>query len=277
MGIIGNTVGGQVVWSFASQLEVAEGVALVVLASALLVAAERSGLSPRVDHSLQARLDPRLSQLCTSLGVLGALSFGLLAACNFRVVNRVVDVFGLDLVQYPLRALSYVGGTPMGPGGRLGYGALALVAWIFAVACLSLGEGVRRAARLFAAPSILFLSVLVLVFDPGQMDIQAVNIASGATFEGVSLVSNWSLFVVSLSFTALGLARGRPLRALRKSVARLTPSAFSTPSGTRSPPLDQAAPARSRAAAAELESRRGPDPGSPGPAGSRSSRLSGED
>lgn len=207
MGVVGSTIGGQVVWSLASQFEVAEGALLVATSSFVLVVADRSGLASRLDVRLRKHAEPPFSHVFTFLAVLGALCFDLLAICNFKAVNHVVDVNGLDLVQYPLRTLSYLGGSAMGPGGSLGYGALALVAWTFTVASLTLGAGAKKAVTLFAVPSILFLTVVVLLFDPGQMDIQAINLVSGVTFQGVSLLSNWSLLVVSLSFTVLGIVR----------------------------------------------------------------------
>lgn len=226
MSVIGSTIGGQVVWSLASQFEVAEGALLVATSSFVLVAAERLGLASRLDLHLRKHVEPPISHAFTLLAVLGALCFDVLAICNFKAVNRVVDVNGLNLVQYPLRAFGYLGGDAMGPGGRLGYGALALAAWAFTVVFLTLGAGAKRAVKLFAVPSILFLTVVVLLFDPGQMDIQAVNLVSGVTFNGVSLLSNWSLMVVSLCFTVLSLARAKPGRKLGELTRSAKAAAF---------------------------------------------------
>jgi hypothetical protein len=54
-------------------------------------------------------------------------------------------------------------------------------------------------------PSILFLTIVVLLFDPREMDSQAINLVSGFTLNGISLLSNWFLLTVSLSLTIFEL------------------------------------------------------------------------
>ena len=201
-------------WSFVSQFEVLEGILVVAVVFFLALALEYLGFGALLNHRVFRRhVKSPLSHMCTFLAVLGAISYDLLAACNFRVVNRIIDIHGLNLVQYPLAVLGYLGGSAMGQDGRLGYGVVALLAWTFTLTALSLGTGVTRAVKLFALPSILFLTTLVLVFDPRQMDIQAINIVSGLTLDGVSLMSNWSLMTVSLSLTVFFAYRGLVARA----------------------------------------------------------------
>lgn len=202
MGVIAHTFGGDVVWSSVSQFEVLEGILLfgIVLIFVLEWDTLRVNLPFHV-RFLKNHLSPPISDVCLVLGVLGAVCYGLLAVCNFRRVDRVVDVKGIDLVKYPLSVLGYFGGSAWGPGGTIGYGALALLTWVFTIALLSLGVGAKRAVKIFAIPSILFLTGLVFLFDPTQMDSQALNAVSGVRYEGTSLLSNWFLLTVSLCLT----------------------------------------------------------------------------
>lgn len=226
MGVIANTFGGEVVWSFASQFEVTEGILVVAAVSFLAVAMRYFGFGSLFDnYVLRRHVKPPLSLLCTLIAGLGALGFDVMVLCNLQRLDRVIDVHGWNVVQYPLGLLGYLGGSAMGQGGRLGYGLLALLVWGFTFASLSLGAGVTRAVKLFALPSILFLTVVVFLFDPREMASQAINILSGVTFEGISLVSNWSLLTVSLSFTVLfayeGWARRDSTRLGRSTLVSL--------------------------------------------------------
>jgi hypothetical protein len=208
MGVIAHTFGGDVVWSWVSQFEVAEGI--LIVSSSLLVLTIADSLGIRIPAStrvIKKPIERNLSRACTTVAALGALSFYILAVCNLRRLDRIVDINGWNLVQYPLNLLGYLGGSAMGEHGQLGYGALALLVWGLTVSALSLGVGFAPAVKFFAVPSVLFLTVLVLLFDPTEMDIQATNLVSGLTFEGISLLSNWSLLTISLAFTVLNLAR----------------------------------------------------------------------
>jgi hypothetical protein len=210
MSVIATTFGGDLVWSFVSQFEVIEGVVAVAALLPLAFLVESRGLGPRLDSLLVTRrLRSRLSPLFALLGAGGALSFVLLVLCNSRKVCRVLDVNGVNIVHYPLSVLGFIGGSALGQNGTLGYGALALVTWVLTLGALSVAMGTARAWRFFALPSVLFLTVEVLLFDPGEMDSQAINLVSSFTFDGVSLLSNWFLLTVSLFFTAYGLMRGR--------------------------------------------------------------------
>lgn len=220
--MIANTFGGQVVWSFVSQFEVAEGILIVETVFLCGLALEYLGFGSLLNHRLfRGHVRSPLSRMCTLLAALGALSFDLLAMCNFKRLDRVIDIHGWNLVQYPLRVLGYIGGSAMGQDGRLGYGVLALMVWTFTLIALSLGAGLARAVKFFALPSMLFLTTLVFLFDPGQMDIQAINVASGLTYDGISLLSNWSLLTVSLALTLFfalrGMGRRASVRARRSS------------------------------------------------------------
>ena len=119
----------------------------------------------------------------------------------------VLDINGLNVVQYPLRLLGFVGGSAYEPSGRTGYGALAFLIWGLTIVALSLAKGFTKAVKYFAVPSILFLTVVVLLFDPIEMDSQAVNLVSGFTFDGMLPLSNWFLLTVSLCFTVLEFVR----------------------------------------------------------------------
>jgi|GEM_PF-2852199 len=211
MSVIATTFGGSLVWSFVSQLEVAEGVVAVAALLPLAFVMESSGIGSLLDSTyLSSLLRSRLSPLFTFLGAGGALSFALLVLCNSRKVNHVLDVNGLNIVQYPLGLLGSLGGSALGQGGQLGYGALALVTWVLTLGALSIPMGFSRAVKFFALPSLLFLTVVVLLFDPTEMDSQAINLVSNFTFDGVSLLSNWFLLTVSLFFTFYGLVHRRP-------------------------------------------------------------------
>ncbi len=221
MSVIATTFGGSLVWSFASQFEVAEGVVAVAALLPLAALLESRGLGLRLDSLvLSDRLRSRLSPLFAFLGVGGMLSFALLVLCNSRRVCQVLDVNGWNLVQYPLSLLGFLGGSALGQGGQLGYGALALVTWGLTIGALSVAVGSAKAVKFFALPSLLFLTVVVLLFDPGEMDIQAINLVSQFTVDGVSLLSNWFLLTVSLFFTVYGLVRDRLGASLRKRTVR---------------------------------------------------------
>lgn len=206
-----STFGGPLVWSLVSQFEVVEGALIAVALLSFAAAADYLGLLSD-DRALGAHLKSPFSRLCTVLAALGALSFALLVMCNMGRLDHVLDINGWNLIQYPLTLFGYLGGSAMGKGGLDGYGALALLIWGLTLLALSLGRGFKRAVRLFALPSILFLTIVVLLFDPREMDSQAVNLVSGFTYGGISLLSNWSLLTVSLFSTVFGLAyeaRGR--------------------------------------------------------------------
>ena len=210
MSLIATTFGGDLVWSFVSQFEVFEGVVAVAALLPVAVIMDSRGLGRRLDSLVVTRrLRSRLSPLFAFLGVGGALSFALLVLCNSRKVDSVLDVNGVNIVQYPLSVLGFIGGSALGQNGSLGYGALALVTWVLTLGALSVAMGTARAWRFFALPSVLFLTVEVLLFDPVEMDSQAINLVSNFTFDGVSLLSNWFLLTVSLFFTAYGLMLGR--------------------------------------------------------------------
>jgi hypothetical protein len=220
VSVIATTFGGNLVWSFVSEFEVVEGVIAVAALLPLALLMESRGLGPRLDSLvLSARLRSRLAPLFAFLGVGGILSFAILVLCNSRRVCRVLDVNGLNIVQYPLGLLGFVGGSALGQNGRLGYGALALVTWALSIGALSVALGSARAWKFFALPSLLFLAVVVLLFDPAEMDSQAVNLVSNFTFDGVSLLSNWFLLTVSLFFTAYGVLHDKPALSRQARVA----------------------------------------------------------
>ncbi|MGA2198505.1 MAG: hypothetical protein ABSG45_01060 [Nitrososphaerales archaeon] len=210
MGVIADTFGGRVVWSFVSQFEVVEGLLIVALLLLFAIVLEACGFGFVFDSpALSKHLKSPVSHLFTLLAALGVVSFALLVLCNMKQLNNVLDVNGWNLVQYPLNLLGFFGGSALGQNGRVGYGALALLIWGLTIAALSLAKGFAKAVRFFALPSILFLTVVVLLFDPGEMDSQAVNVVSGFTFNGISLLSNWSLLTISLFFTAFELVYRR--------------------------------------------------------------------
>ncbi len=206
MGVIANTFGGKLVWSSASQFEVAEGLLIVALLLLSTIVLKSSRFGYLFDSPfLRRHLKPPLSRLSAALAALGTLSYALLVLCNFRQGKDVLDIYGWNLTQYPLAVFGYFGGSALGQNGAVGYGALALLIWGLTVVALSLAWGLARGVKIFALPSILFLAVVVLLFDPGQMDLQAVNLVSGLTFDGVSLLSNWFLLTVSVFLCAFEL------------------------------------------------------------------------
>ena len=218
MSVIASTFGGQVVWSFVTELEVVEGLAAIGLLLLLSSAAKSWGFGRLLDSSLlNARLRPPFSYLFALLGALGVLSFLILGLCDTKRVCDVIDASGWDIVKYPLALLGRFDGSAYGPGGAIGYGALALMTWVGTVFLLTLGVGFVRAVKLFAVPSLLFLTVVVFLFDPGDMGNHALNLVSSAALDGVPLLSNWSLLTISLFFTvyALVLDAGRPPRRAR--------------------------------------------------------------
>jgi hypothetical protein len=209
MSVIASALGGELVWSLATLLEVAEGLAAIGLLLSLSSVARSRGLAPLLDSRLlKKHLRSPYSYFFAFLGTLGVLSFLLLGLCDTKRVCDVLDSSGWDIVQYPLGLLGSFDGSAYGPGGAIGYGALALMTWVGAVFLLTLGVGFARALKLFAVPSLLFLTVVVFLFDPGDMGSHALNLVSGAAVDGVPLLSNWSLFTVSLFFTVDALARG---------------------------------------------------------------------
>ena len=122
-----------------------------------------------------------------------------------RQLNSIIDVGGLNVVQYRLRILGYFRGSAAGESGRYGYGALALLIWALSMAALALGKGLLAALRWFALPSMLFLAVIVLLFDLKEMSVQAVNFVFGLTYNGVSLPSDWFVLTASLPLVILEL------------------------------------------------------------------------
>jgi hypothetical protein len=224
MSVIATTFGGKLVWSFVSQFEVTEGIAAVAFLLLLAVIMESYGFgylfrSPVLTDHLRSRI----SYLFAFLAFAGISSYALLVLCNPRKLRNIIDIHGWNVVQYPLNLFGYLGGSAMGQDGRMGYGGLALLTWGLTIVFLSLVVGFTRAVKFFALPSILFLTVVVLLFDPREMDIQAINLASEFTFDGVSLLSNWFLLTVSLFFTVYGLVHERlgVFRKTRAAKARL--------------------------------------------------------
>lgn len=205
MSVIANTFGGKVVWSFVSQFEVGEGLLVVALLLFAIVLVSREFSFLFSYPVLRKHLKSPLSHLFTFLAAAGVLSFALLVLCNMKQLNDILDINGLNLVQYPLSLFGFLGGSAMGQSGRVGYGALALLMWGLTVIALSLARGFTSAVKRFAVPSILFLTVVVFLFDPGEMGSQAVNLVSGVTFNGIPLLSNWFLLTVSLSLTIFNL------------------------------------------------------------------------
>ncbi|MGH9919999.1 MAG: hypothetical protein ACRD6W_14180, partial [Nitrososphaerales archaeon] len=136
--MIATTFGGDLVWSFISQFEVLEGVAAVAALLPLAFFVESRRLGPRLDSLVVTRrLRSRLSPLFAFLGVGGALTFALLVLCNSKKVDHVLDVSGVNIVQYPLSVLGFIGGSALGQNGTLGYGAFALVTWVLTLGALS--------------------------------------------------------------------------------------------------------------------------------------------
>jgi hypothetical protein len=111
------------------------------------------------------------------------------------------------VAQYPLNLLGVFGGSAYAQNGRLGYGALAFLIWGLTIGALSLAIGFTKAVKFFAVPSILFLTIVVLLFDPMEMDRQAINLVSGFTLDGISLLSNWFLLTLSLCLTVVEFVR----------------------------------------------------------------------
>jgi len=221
MSIIATTFGGKVVWSFVSQFEVTEGIAAVVFLLLLATIIDSCGFGFLFDSPvLRNHLKSRLSHLFAFLAVAGIFSFALLVLCNSKRVRDVIDINGWNVVQYPLNLFGYLGGSALGQNGRLGYGALALLTWGLTIVFLALAIGLTRAVKFFAIPSVLFLTVVVFLFDPREMDIQAVNLVSEFTFNGISLLSNWFLLTVSLFFTVFGLLHERLGAPRRTRTAR---------------------------------------------------------
>jgi hypothetical protein len=212
MSVIATTFGGKVVWSVVSQFEVTEGLVAVafLLLCAVVIESYGFGFGFTLDSPVTSnRLKPHLSRLFTFLAFAGMLSYVLLVLCNTKRLRDFIDVYGLNVVQYPLSLLGLVGGSAMGPGGRLGYGALAFLAWGATIVFLSLVIGLPKAVKFFALPSLVFLTAEVFLFDPREMDSQAINLVSDLTFKGMPLLSNWFLLTVSLFFTVFGLTRDR--------------------------------------------------------------------
>lgn len=206
MDVIATTFGGNVVWSFFSQFEVLEGLAVISLLCLCAFAIERSGFrflfySPVFRYHLRSPL----SRLCAVFAIGGMISYALLVLCNMQQICSVLDIYGWNVVRYPLDIFGFLGGSAMGQNGREGYGALALLIWGLTIIALSLSRGFMKAVRLFGIPSILFLTIVVLLYDPGQMDSQAINLVTGFTYDGISLLSNWFLLTVSLFFTILDI------------------------------------------------------------------------
>ena len=160
-----------------------------------------------VSPILNSHLKFPFSNLFAVLATLGAVSYVLLVLCNIKQFCAVLDINGWNVVQYPLNLLGVFGGSAYAQNGRLGYGALASLMWGLTIVALSLAIGFTKAVKFFAVPSILFLTIEVLLFDTIEMDRQAINLVSGLTLDGVSLLSNWFLFTVSLCLTIIGFAR----------------------------------------------------------------------
>lgn len=187
------------VLSFVSQFEVTEGLVVVSLLLLFVVIAKSCRFGLLFDSSIvSSHLKPRLSYLFAVLAVAGALSFTLLVLCNMKQLCNILDINGWNVVQYPLNLLGFLGGSALGQNGRVGYGVLTFLVWGLTIIALSFAIGFVKAVKLFAVPSILFLTIVVLLFDPREMDSQAVNLLSGFTFNGISLLSNWFLLTVSL-------------------------------------------------------------------------------
>lgn len=192
-------------WSSISQFEVIEGLVVVSFFSLFVVIAKSYRIGLFDSPILSSHLKSRFSYLFAVLAVAGALSFILLVLCNMEQLRSLLDINGWNVVQYPLNLFGFLGGSALGQNGRVGYGVLAFLIWGLTIIALSLAIGFVKAVKLFAVPSILFLTIVVLLFDPREMDSQAINLVSGFTLNGISLLSNWFLLTVSLSLTIFEL------------------------------------------------------------------------
>jgi len=196
------------VWSRVSELEVVEGLVIFGFLLLFTVTMKSSGIdSLPVSQILSNHLKFPFSNLFAVLSTAGAVSYVLLVLCNIKQFCSILDINGWNVAQYPLNLLGVFGGSAYAQNGRLGYGALAFLIWGLTIGALSLAIGFTKAVKFFAVPSILFLTIVVLLFDPIEMDRQAINLVSGFTLDGISLLSNWFLLTVSLCLTVVEFAR----------------------------------------------------------------------
>jgi len=83
---------------------------------------------------------------------------------------------------------------------------MAIGAWGLAMLALSSRKGITWALKAFGLPAILYLTVMVLVFDSLEMTTPVTLLVSKLSLYGIDLVSNWLVLMVASFLFVYGLA-----------------------------------------------------------------------
>lgn len=193
-------VAGTPVWFYWSYAEIAEGLAVAVVLS-LLFMSRRSSFS-WLNKPLVPRFPKRLLIVLMLIGASAFVFFAVIDA-TYRVLS-----FSPSFVRFfYFKSIQTTGSS---------FGVAAFVVWGLISFCLFLAKGLTSAMRIFGLPSILFLMILLLIFDSGEMPMHATNFTTWS-LSGISIVSNWFVLIVTSSLVVLGLA---PLLSKKAGVGR---------------------------------------------------------
>ncbi|MGD0477930.1 MAG: hypothetical protein ABSB29_07175 [Nitrososphaerales archaeon] len=170
-------------WFYRSYVQLAEGFAALALSVPLLARLDLSWL--RRPFGLQ--LSKRVASI---LGLVGASAFLLL------------------VLPYRPQKL-WFGGFPNFATTEFYYGAMAFAVWCLTILVLASRRGFVSAVRIFGFPAILLFMAKLLVINAGEMTNHVTNFLP-FSFDGIEIVSNWFVLVISAGLmgwaTLIGVA-----------------------------------------------------------------------
>ena len=161
---------------YQSSAEIAEGLAALALVLPLL----------QLDSKwLRGSPMPRLPRWLVIATVAPCVSiFGFLVVLNVNGYNASLSFARPILASLPM------------PPGINAVGAIASLAWTAALAVVILKAGIIKTVKAFAAPTILFLTLVIFSYDRVEMTLHVTDFTTWAV-GGIPLMSNWLLLVVS--------------------------------------------------------------------------------
>lgn len=181
-------------WQYQSYAEIAEGFAVLALLVPLLSA-------KRLDLAwLHRPLVPTFPKLWViTLVLTGTVLYALCVFTASEYWNLVHSAYRssfLTLFQILSLESSFSVGT-------LGFGA-----WCLAVFVLSFRKDLVTSMKFFGLPAILFLMSMLLAFDYGEMTTKVTRFTAWMV-NGIPLLSNWFVFIVSAGLMMWAILRGR--------------------------------------------------------------------
>jgi hypothetical protein len=176
-------------WFHQSYVEIAEGLAALALLFPLLSV-------KRLDftwlHKPFAPWFPRW--LFLLLVLVGAGIFGVYAVADSTLAE--IPKFSGSVFSWSNKAFG------------VGYGTIALTMWGLTILALSLHKGFIGSLKIFGFPAILFLTVMLWMFDSRDMIYHVTNFAMWS-LRGIDLVSNWFVLVICAGLEGWVVLRGK--------------------------------------------------------------------